>query len=248
MGVLNFSHSGKIGDVIFSIPTILELCKTTKQESALYLIPNILTGDPYDPYRLTDKSIESITPLLELVIDKVAVWKDEVINVPLDLFRKTGFNPAAGHLPRHYNYCWDVAPDLTKPWLDVDGVYGTGLEDYIIVSRSLRYRNQSINYKFLNEYKIVFLGLPDEWKVFQFDCPDAKYVETSNLLEVAQIIKTGKAFVGNQSACFAIAEAMKVPRLLEVSIASPNVVVQGGIALDAINQIGFEANFGRLNN
>ena len=51
-----------------------------------------------------------------------------------------------------------------------------------------------------------------------------------------------KAFVSNQCGLFSIAEALKVPRCLEVCLFAPNVLPQGGEARAAINQAGFEAN------
>jgi hypothetical protein len=48
---------------------------------------------------------------------------------------------------------------------------------------------------------------------------------------MAQIIKSCKLFIGNQSSSFAIAEQMKTPRALELFSGSPNVIVtNNGIA------------------
>jgi len=41
---------------------------------------------------------------------------------------------------------------------------------------------------------------------------------------LATIIGSSKAFIGNQSSTYAIAEQMKVKRLLEICVHSPNVI------------------------
>jgi hypothetical protein len=41
---------------------------------------------------------------------------------------------------------------------------------------------------------------------------------------LATIVSSCKAFIGNQSSTYAIAEQMKVKRLLEVCVHSPNVI------------------------
>jgi hypothetical protein len=45
---------------------------------------------------------------------------------------------------------------------------------------------------------------------------------------MAQIISSCKLFIGNQSSSYAIAEQLKVPRLLEVFNQCPNVIPIGG--------------------
>jgi hypothetical protein len=68
----------------------------------------------------------------------------------------------------------------------------------------------------------VFVGLPDEHKVFCATCGEIPHVHTKDLYEAAQVIAGCDLFVGNQSANFWIAEGLKKPLVLEVWPAGPN--------------------------
>ena len=57
--------------------------------------------------------------------------------------------------------------------------------------------------------------------------PDLRFKPVTDFLEMAIIVNSCKLFIGNQSFPFALAEAMKVKRLLEVYYKAPNVGVQG---------------------
>ena len=75
-----------------------------------------------------------------------------------------------------------------------------------------------INYKFLNNYKdLLFIGLESEFKLLKDQIPNLDFYNCENFLEMAEIIKSSKFFLGNISLGYCIAEALKVPRLLEIS-------------------------------
>ena len=59
-----------------------------------------------------------------------------------------------------------------------------------------------------------------------------KYKNVSNFLEFAGIIAGCKFFIGNQSFPFAVAEGLKVKRVLEVCFECPNVIPEGKDAYD----------------
>ena len=75
-----------------------------------------------------------------------------------------------------------------------------------------------------------------------------KYYDCKDFLEAAQIIKSSKFFIGNPSLGFAIAEALKVPRLLEACPEFPVVQPVGKDAFDFYFQPHFEKWFNYLNN
>ncbi len=62
---------------------------------------------------------------------------------------------------------------------------------------------------------LFFLGLSMEYATFVERYGSVWYRPTANLLEMAQAIAHGGVFVGNQSVGYALAEAMKVPAMLE---------------------------------
>jgi hypothetical protein len=54
------------------------------------------------------------------------------------------------------------------------------------------------------------------------------------------LLNSCKLFIGNQSSTFAIAEGLKIKRMLEVFNTCPNVIPMGANGYGYINQHGFE--------
>jgi len=97
----------------------------------------------------------------------------------------------------------------------------------IVINKTRRYGNKDWNNNLakLQNYKddLIFIGVDADYarlrsiidfEIQRYDCKDA--------LEIAQIIKGSKVFIGNQSLGFAIAEGMKHPRILEHHIKKDN--------------------------
>lgn len=120
-----------------------------------------------------------------------------------------------------------ISPDLYSPWL-------TGIEPdprangRIIINRTNRYPNRLFRWmEIVRHYgdRLLFVGNPEEHRDFCSTFAPVPYQPTADLLEVAQLIAGSEMFIGNQSACFAVAEGMKHPRLLEVCLDQPDVIV-----------------------
>jgi ADP-heptose:LPS heptosyltransferase len=121
------------------------------------------------------------------------------------------------------------------------------VSDYIVIARSQRYRAPEINYSFLKRYpKLLFIGVEQEWKEMQQMLPGIDYRPVNDFLEMARIIGGSKLFIGNQSFPFAIAEALKTKRLLEVYWRAPNVIPEGSNGYDFYFQPQFEKLAERL--
>ena len=107
--------------------------------------------------------------------------------------------------------------------------------------RSLRRQNKFIDYSFLSNYeKIVFLGLKDEFDDLKIKIKNLEHYDSKDFLELAMIIKSAKLFIGNLSFGYALAEAIKVPRLLESGPNFPLVYPNGMNAYDFYFQSHFE--------
>ena len=63
----------------------------------------------------------------------------------------------------------------------------------------------------------AFLGLQNEYENLKKDVPNLEFYDCKDFLEMAKIIKSCKFYLGNVSFGWHIAEALKVPRLLEGS-------------------------------
>ena len=107
--------------------------------------------------------------------------------------------------------------------------------------RSLRRQNKFIDYSFLSSYKNkVFVGLENEKKDLKNKINNLEYYDSEDFLELASIIKNLKIFIGNLSFGYSMAEALKVPRLLESAPDFPLQYPNGGNGFDFYFQTHFE--------
>jgi hypothetical protein len=114
--------------------------------------------------------------------------------------------------------------------------------------RSLRRQNKFIDYSFLSSYKkLVFIGLKDEFDDLKKSIKNLEYFDSKDFLELASIIKNSKIFIGNLSFGYALAEALKVTRLLESAPNFPLVYPNGGSGYDFYFQNHFEDLINKLN-
>lgn len=142
-----------------------------------------------------------------------------------------------------------MACDISEPWIIVpDGDY---VEQYILVNRTERYQNDAINYSFLKKHgDVVFTGTEHEHakfcKKFDLDCPR---LEVDNFLDLAQAMKNCQFFLGNQSFPWNLANAMGVPRILEMCAYAPNCQpFVGKDNLGFLHQVPLEYHFDYLYN
>ena len=214
-------HSGDLGDIIYCIPTIRALGITR-----LALNPTRSQGTNFGR-----KNYEAIIPLLEAQGIEVVEYTDEVhVDYYLDSFRKCLIDLNSQHLALSQAKAMQATVDLSEPFIafpKYDKVYD------IVVNKTERYSG-GMNYEtILNPFKhtgckMAFIGHKDEYYKFaqSFNCFDVEYIETETLLDAARVIASAKVFVGNQSSLFAIAEGLKVNRVLEVCAYANNCMPQ----------------------
>jgi len=188
----------------------------------------------------------AINKLKALVQNKVEKYKDQNIDINLDFFRSLPINFNDDFI-RYFSLLTGVYPDLSLPSLFVKE--NKQFENKVIIIRSTKRKNIFINYRFLIDYKdLIFIGLKDEYLDLKKEVSNLEFYECKNFLEMAEIIKSGKFFLGNMSLGFALAEILKVPRLLE-NFPEYNVVnPHGPNAYDFYFQDHFEKLFKDLYN
>lgn len=240
-----FSHIGLIGDIIYSIPCMLALAGNKRIELYLDITQPSMYPKKFNHYNegkiLTEKSVDFLRPLLlsNPAIAACEVHKDELIDYNLNDFRKYPFDYRMGHICRWYFLAFAVNYDLGVPWLRATP--NSHYKDEIIIARSFRYRAPEISYRFLSTYpNLSFLGLTDEFEDMKRQLPNLKHIVVKDALHLAEAIAGCKLFIGNQSFPFAVAEALKVKRVLEVSYECPNVIVEGINGYDFCFQKQFE--------
>jgi len=250
--VLNFLHSGHIGDLIYALPAIKKLSEN--HTCNLFIgINKIYSNEKYKNHTsagvfINDRIFNYAFPLLEKqkYLNKLQKYIDQKIDINLDLFRDMPGKPS--NSSKWYFHITGVHADLHKPFLDTQE--HDKIKNKIVISRSLRNRNPFIDYSFLNDFceQLIFIGLKDEYLDLKKVITKLKHYDPFDFFEMSQIIKSSKFFLGNQSSPFSIAEGLKVPRLLESTYDDYSVQPTGGDCYEFFYQTHFEKFFYTLLN
>ncbi|HEY4322833.1 MAG TPA: hypothetical protein VGN20_02575 [Mucilaginibacter sp.] len=252
--VLNINHSGNIGDIIYALPTIKKIYELTGIQINLYLKlgqPRILPqymSHPLGSVMLNQKMVDMLSPLIssQSYIEKCEVYDNQFIHINLDVFRSQAIPLDKANIARWCGYITGVTPELWKSSITVTP--NVEYKNNIVIARSERYRNLSISYSFLKKYdNLIFVGIKSEYDDLRKSVPGLQWKQVNDFLGLAQIIAGCKFFIGNQSFPFAIAEGLKVPRVLEAYYEMPNVIPEGENAYDFFFQEHFESLVDNLN-
>lgn len=183
---------------------------------------------PNGSVMLNEKSVELFKPLLlsQKDINVCKALENETVHYDLSVFWSYPFDYRMGTITRYFSLTYGIGIDLWNPWLHVQP--NQNYADAIVLARSSRYRTPGISYSFLSKYpRVVLVGLPDEYEDMKQHIDGLEYKPVADFRELAEIIAGSKLFIGNQSFPFALAEALKVRRVLEVYYQSPNVMAEG---------------------
>ncbi len=219
----NFHHRGSLGDIIYGLPLII----------------SVGGGDLYLRKRNHYEFLYSLLNRQDY-IDNV-FCEDVLIDLPndfinMDEFRKIHKKNSHKHLAICHLEILQQKFDISKPWIfNIEPIS----KSKIVINRTHRYHDrEEIEWGLLRgcEKDCLFLGTKKEYhsflKKYKLNIPHG---ECHDALDMAKIIKGSKLAVGNQSVFFAIAEALKHPRVLEVYYGKNNCQPQnenGYIYLD----------------
>ena len=248
---LNLLHSGHLGDLIYAMPVIKELAKNHVCHfyiQANKIMPVEYYNHPAGNVFIDDRMLNLFLPLMkeQKFIHKVEKYNNQEIDINFDIFRELPVN-INFNSPRWYFQITGIQVDLTDPYLDVKP--HDEIKNKIIIHRTFRHRNQFINYKFLQKYKdLIFIGIKDEYEDLKKDIKNLDFYNCKDYLDMARVIKSCKFFIGNQSVAYPMAEALKVPRILEAEPLFPVVQPIGKNAFDFYFQPHFEKWCEHLNN
>jgi tetratricopeptide (TPR) repeat protein len=213
-------HGGDSGDIIYALSAM-----QGGGGGALYLTPLAGTREP-----MTTEKIAFLAPLLRVqtYVDHVAAWQGEPISRDFNLFRRPSV-PDGDLATQHWRSVLEnTEPDIRTPWLTLPTPPKHGRP---VFARSPRYRNPAWD-ALWRELKhacpdAIFVGTAEEFR----DFGHGEHVLANNALELAHIIHGASVFVGNQSLPYAIAEGLKIGRMLEVYGPLPNCTFPGALAL-----------------
>ena len=248
---LNLLHSGHLGDLIYAMPVIKELAKNHVCHFYIQtnkIMPVEYYNHPAGNVFIDDRMLNLFLPLMkeQKFIHKVEKYNNQEIDINFDIFRELPVN-INFNSPRWYFQITGIQVDLTDPYLEVEP--HDEIKNKIIIHRTFRHRNQFINYKFLQKYKdLIFIGIKDEYEDLKKDIKNLDFYNCKDYLDMARIIKSCKFFIGNQSVAYPMAEALKVPRILEAEPLFPVVQPIGKNAFDFYFQPHFEKWCEHLNN
>tara|TARA_B100000700_G_C14961354_1_gene816634 strand:- start:128 stop:1087 length:960 start_codon:yes stop_codon:yes gene_type:complete len=261
---LSFLHYGHLGDLVNSLSIVQELSKThkcnfyvqankplglSKNYKQLELLNKQWKKKFGDTIFLSDKSVDMVLPLLkkQTYFNKVEKYTNQEIDVDLNFVREMPLHNRRDDLNRWYSGMTGVTADFSIPYLKSEP--HPTIKNKIVIIRTLKRHGWFINYKFLRNYKdLLFIGLPTEYDDLKSEIPNLEYYDCKEFLEMAQIIQSCKLFIGNLSLGFHLAEALKVPRLLEGSPSDVMYYPHGEKAYVFFFQEHFEKWFNFLNN
>lgn len=214
--MIEFCHSGSLGDIVYSLPAIMSLGggELHLKYRHYEILRDLLIRQP------CISNVFSFTQTRRHYgrLENVVLSNGKKVS-NLDRYRYLEeMGHSAGkvvHLAQHHLDIFGLEFDLSQPW--VSEICPNSIAS-IVINRTLRHHDEEeIDWKLLEPYKeaIAFIGGKQEYKKFYRILP-VQWHQCGNALEIAQVIKGSKLFVGNQSLCFALAEAMKHPRVLEV--------------------------------
>jgi hypothetical protein len=243
--MISLAHSGNCGDVIYALPSIRKASQIAGEPVTLYLkldvqafyspensIHPIKTGKTN--VMLNKNMYNMVRPLLmaQSYIKDVKVYMDEPIDIDLDMFRTPKhINTSAGHISRWYFYHYpQLSCDINIPTIEVTKKH-EWVADKIIINKTQRYNNPNVDYSVLKplENALLFVGVDEEYHAF---CNSFKLapnrLNVVDFIKLAEYIASCRMFIGNQSMAFAIAEQLKVPRIVETYPPAPNCIPIGG--------------------
>jgi len=256
ISVISVKHSGPSGDIIHSLPAVKKFAEKNgpvtyyleiDRKTFLYEGADHPQGDT----PLNRARAEMLIPLLEAqpYIKSAKIWTGEKVALDLDAIQYYKTGKPFGMIQRWYFHCWpELTADLSQPTL-IGPEPIPSLSDAIIVNKTSRYNNPDISFSFLQHRKerVVFIGNLQELAEFRLQVPKAEYYPTPTCLDITQVIASGLLFVATQSMCYAIAEELKVRRVLAPAFGQLNNVIPcGPDGYDAFTQPNFQTIVGML--
>lgn len=203
---------------------------------------------------------EMLKPLIESqeYIHSFEIYTGQKIDLDFNVIRgKTFVNLPQGQIQAWIPLAFpDLAFDVSKEWINLFGKCPTKIKKQVagkvIVNFTERYRNPIIDYFFLKNYApdLIFAGTEKEHFLF---CNKwgltIPRLEVSNFLDLAFALKECRYLLANQSFNLNLAEALKIPRIMEICQYAQNCPVMiGNKSYGFFHQVGVEYYFRRLYN
>ncbi len=264
-------HACNLGDIIAALPACKKyyevtgrkiiFCQAINQRAAYYEGATHPTkNESGENVCVNSKMWEMVKPLIESqeYIHSFEKYEGQKIDLDFDVIRGKTF---VG-LPNLMIQSWimyafpDLDVDLSKPWVHLPEVKNHRIikqvKGKVILNFTQRYRNDIIDYFFLQNYApdLIFAGTEEEYWLFcnRWNLTIPR-LEVKDFLEYAYAIKYCRFILGCQSFGWNIAQAIHAPRIIELCRFAPNVQPMiGERSYGFFHQVGVEYYFRRLYN
>jgi len=216
--MLLFNHSGRFGDLFYSLYAATQYAKG--QPFDLHLHLDVHAYDLSNrPVMMAKEDTDFLVPLLEVqpYIHNLTISRNypDKPFINLDAFRQD-YSKIVGKEIRswYYEYLPIEPVGFDLPVLFIP-VHNFPFIEKIAICFTKRYKSV-INLRCLKKFKdlLIFVGLPDEHEAFCEQYFPVEYHKSQNLLDLMQFVHSCKGFVGNVSGLFAAMECCKMPRVL----------------------------------
>lgn len=213
-----FLHSGNLGDIIYSLPTIKALGGGT-----LY-IKRALYKEAYDQYTAAAELIlqqDYISAVLPYSAQYGRYEYDPAIDIDYDLDNARA-QPRRGviHIIKRHLDAFNIQLEgWQNPWLNVPGDIKRMPPQYYLIHLTPRWReNSQVNWKKVYSSipdPVYFIGFEEEHADFQRKVGTIDFIRTKDLMEMALLIKGCTALYCNQSVGLTIAQGLGKKYYLE---------------------------------
>jgi hypothetical protein len=210
-----FVHSGNLGDVVFSIPTIQYL--SVNEGAVVYVkAANYVFGNQYDAIKdllLQQDGIKEVHPFYPSDGNwNYFNWPGLKYDYDLDRARLQAMRGRI-HIVKRYFDAFGIDEDHRKPFLKIDEDYKRD-EKFALIHLTDRWNGLQYDWKKIyNEAKqrhekIYFIGFVGEHMEFTIRYGEIEHIITENLLEMARLVRDCEAIYCNQGVALTLAQGL----------------------------------------
>lgn len=225
-----YSHSGKMGDLVFGLAAIREHCRRRNSKASLVLYDD----HPRTGGIITDNIVRKIIAPLVTAQPYIAkcYYSPRIVHTDF-----SGWRDHCGwsDLVAMHGACLNLMDDdawMAEPWLTVPEPVR---EARFVLARSPRYHDwDRLQWHWkplvqrLGADQCVFVGLGEEHRDFtRLAGCEVRHIHARDLLHLAQIIAGADLFIGNASCPQAIAAGLNKPRIFEYCMECDNAHAWG---------------------
>lgn len=230
MSTLKLIHGGKLGDTIYSIPAARALSKY-HHKKVTYILT---TGREWSL-----SAAESIKPLLlaQEFVDSVKIdfsqekkyfdrerkdeWKKSYPDA-FGCFDNFRWAPGIGmHLAISQAMLFGIAADFSRPWINLPSTISSN--NKIVLHAHREYESNKATQppkrfaRLTANYPITIIGTEkDIHDCDPLESKQVEYIKPENMLHAAEIIQSGKVFIGGDHSPLALAVGLWKPTIAEV--------------------------------